>query len=162
EGSRVPDDHAPLLVRRNEVPAVATVRETADPLVVSLERAEFLASAQVPDVYGIQSTGSKIPAVGTERNAPNGAGMFQRGEAAVALALEVVPFPAAQVLRAAVEQLLGPADFPDRQFLLRLPDAAEVKVEFKLLLGWGQSSPRDYAAFLEVFPAKGVQLAPMG
>src|SRR5262249_54128 len=85
EGSRVPDDHAPLRGRRNEVPAVATVRETADPLVVSLERAEFLASAQVPDVYGIQSTGSKIPAVGTERNAPNGAGMFQRGEAAVAL-----------------------------------------------------------------------------
>jgi hypothetical protein len=36
------------------------------------------------------------------------AGMFQRGQTAVALPLEVVPFLAVQVLRAAVRALINP------------------------------------------------------
>ena len=68
-----------------------------------------------------------LPAVRAEGHADDRRRVLEGRRLAVALPLEEVPLPAAQVLRAVVEQLLGAADVAGGQLALRQGDALEVR-----------------------------------
>src|SRR5262245_33020641 len=82
-----------------------------------------LARGHIPDYDRVLAPRGHLPAVWAEHRAPDGPGApLQEPGIAEALALEVVPLPAPQVLRAVVKQILRPADVVRRPRLVRQPD----------------------------------------
>src|SRR5262249_52705248 len=140
-GRQVPDHHPLVLARGSQESAVRAEGHTPDALLVPAEGPHRLPRGQVPDLHVLGvSRDCQITTVGTERQvesatwppplaSPNG------DRLGLAPALEVVPFPAAQVGRTLLEQFLGPARVVARQFPLRQDDTLEVQSPEQVFLG---------------------------
>src|SRR6516164_1472515 len=93
------------------------------------EAVEFLAALGVPEFGDTILTGRSNPVrVGTDRDTENGGLMAQGGQGLAPQSLEVVPLPAAQVVRALVEQLFHPAEVVRRPLEMRRGNPLVVQV----------------------------------
>src|SRR5262245_16429038 len=108
------------MARQGQVAAVRTVGHAAAEAGGSWDRHKYRLSLQgvqhaarprVPDLERpIHAHRGELPTVRAPGHADDRSRVLQGSRVAVALPLEEMPLPAAQVLRAVVEQLLGAAD----------------------------------------------------
>src|SRR5262245_58459532 len=86
------------------------------------------ASRSVPNSHRmVIARGSHQLAIRTENSLPNrGAMALEGGETTTPLSLQVVPFPAAQVNRAFLQELVGPADAVGLRLTVCQGDLSEV------------------------------------
>ena len=133
---RIPDPHGLVPADRGEHRPVGAVgHPPADVGVMSAKVVDQPSGRRVPDLRRPILTGrGERLAVGAEGHVEDIVGVAaERQERRMALPLQVVPFPAAQVGRAAVEQPLGTARILRQAFAVRQGDIAEVELQFQLV-----------------------------
>src|SRR5262249_62162842 len=133
-GGPVPDGHSAAVHGSGEVAAVGAVGQVVYGHALALgEGMQRGSGPGVPDEHrAVLGARGDLPAIGAERGAVERAVVPEGGRVAVAPPLEVVPLPATQVLRASVEQLLGPGDVAGRLVTLCQGNECVVEVSFQL------------------------------
>src|SRR5262245_23481358 len=106
--------------RPDQVPAVGAVGQVGAEGALSPQWLQHLASPRVPDRNGPILTGrGDLRVVGAKGHVVDRTRVLYRLHVVVALPLQEVPLPAAQVFRAVAEQLLGAADVAGGQLAPR-------------------------------------------
>ena len=129
---QIPDLRCHILASRGEVPAVAAKHDAGGIRLVSLPLPEFLSGFRLPDRDNarLSARGQEL-AIAAERQADDRAVVAQGRESPVPQPLEVVPFPAAQVGWALLEQRFHPAQVVRGPLAVRQGNALEVELGFE-------------------------------
>src|SRR3712207_6658950 len=117
---RIPDLQAAVEAAGGEAYAVGAERHPPNGLLVAAEAAHLLPGVGVPEGDEALHVGGRDPlAVRADRDTDNHVVVAQRGQGLALQAFQVAPLPAAQVLRALLQQLDGPAEVARGPLALR-------------------------------------------